>query len=336
MKNVHPALRPVSPNECALAVAIPLTREQFLVDLSTSEERDFVHHFRDERGLQRASAEFSWEVYEENEGTFAETVCSEVERLGVTVRRNAKLADLSDLLSRFQVVTLVAHLRFVPIKPEDIADPMRLLELLQSNQSSVHESMKEAFEQADPDLLQSKVARHLRDEELRSRVAQVINGVANMAQDRYSGRAESVELRTHDGFDKSITRMEFEQMFPDCIIPASVIEFRDGMYTVREFLCAIPETFDGLLDLTVCNSVLPAGLIRRKRPSCLVVANRLPAELRARMYLYGLQISLLGKRSVSFVEVIQQVHTGKSAYGTRGGRLWNLFGRFFKNTQDRP
>jgi len=51
------------------------------------------------------------------------------------------------------------------------------------------------------------------------------------------------------------------------------------------------------------------------------------------MYLYGLEISLLAKKSAPFVEVIKQVHSRKTAYQTKGGKIWSLFGKFFSNIQ---
>lgn len=109
---------------------------------------------------------------------------------------------------------------------------------------------------------------------------------------------------------------------------AADIEFSDGLVTTPELVQSIPIDFSGLLDLTVCNSVIPAAVIRENRPNCLVAANRRPAELRSRMYLYGLEISLLEKEPQPFVDVITKVHSGRSSYDTKGGTLWKLLGRF--------
>src|ERR1700754_1923044 len=80
VQSIHPTLRRVGPKECALAIAIPLIREEFLDDLARPGDKDLVHHFRRQRGLQKAAPEFCWEVYVRDEAAFAETVCTEVER----------------------------------------------------------------------------------------------------------------------------------------------------------------------------------------------------------------------------------------------------------------
>jgi hypothetical protein len=315
-----------------LAIAIPLTRERFLTDLALPGEKDFVHQFRLGRGLQKASPEFCWEVYEDGEAVLAEAVCREVERHGVTVCYDARLADLNDLLNRFPVVTLVAHWRFASVEPEDILNAPRLLELLQAPQADLAQAIRGAFEILDARLLQKETARRLSGAELRQRVAEVIRTTADEAERLYWDDSAGSHFNPHqmqDGLRDRLTRWEFEQAFPDCIVPARPVEFSDGMFTVPELIEAVPQDFRGMFDLTVCNSVIPANSIRHRRPNCLVAANRRPAELRSRMYLYGLEISTLAKRPMPFIDVIKHVHTGQSVYKVKGGTLWNLFGKFF-------
>ncbi len=339
MRNPHPSLLPVSPNECALAVAIPLTREQFLADLSQlSGEKDFVHHFRTEKGLQKANAEFCWEVYEDDEAIFAKAVCDKVERLAVTVCYDARLDNLTDLLNRFRVVTLVTHGLFVPIEGEAILDAPKLLELLQSPQSQVQQSIRNALEILDSPLLRREIFAPLSGAELRNRIAEEISTICNEAERLYWDDAASQCFKLEqmlDGLSIRLTRVEFERSFPGCIAPARVVEFCDGLHTVPELIESVPEDFAGLLDLTVCNSVIPAGPIRLSRPNCLVAGKRGRAELRSGMYLYGLEISLLAKQPMPFVEVIKQAHLGKPACQTKGGQPCNLFGSFFNNIQGR-
>ena len=338
MESLHPSLRPVSPNDCALAVVIPLTREQFLADLVRADEKDFVRHFREQKGLQQAEAEFCWEIYEAEEAVFAEAVCCEAERLGVTVRFNAGLADLTDLLNRFPVVTLVTHWRFVPVEPADILDAPALLARLQSPEAGVQQAIRQALKLLDPQLLQTETTAQLSGEELRQRVAAAIGTIADEAERLYGDESASEGFQPEqmpNGLRNNLTRWEFEQVFPDCIAPARVIEFNDGMKTMAELIEAVPQDFSGLFDLTVCNSVIPAAPIRHRRQNCLVAANRKPAVLKARMYLYGLEISLLAKQPMPFIEVIKQVHTSKSSYNVKMGKLWNLFGKFFSSMQGR-
>lgn len=338
METPHPSLKQVAPKDCALAVTIPLTREQFLDDLARPEEKDLVHHFRAQRGLQRAAPEFCWEAYAEDEATFAEAVCCEVERLGVTVCYGARLADLTELLRQFSVVTLLAHWRFVPVEPEDILDARGLLQLLRSPEGRVQEAARRSFGSLDRQLLDVGTCALSSDSEVRARIARVIRVTAEKAEKLYWDAASDQSFEPQlmsDGYSGRLTRLEFEQAFPNCITPARTVEFRDCLRTVPELIEAIPEDFKGLLDLTLCNSVIPAGPVRRNRPDCLVAANRRPAELRGRMYLYGLEISLLSKRPMPFAEVIKQVHTGAPSHKTEGRNLWSLCVKFFNSIRKR-
>lgn len=321
---------PTEPRDCALAIAIPLSREEFLADLAQPEEKDFVHHFRKGYGLERADPEFCWQAYEANEALFVKAVCAEATRFGVTVAYEVRLADFANLLLRFPVVSLVAHSRFVPVQPTDILDASKIIKTLQAPENDVHEAMRQTLLQRDPQLLDSRISTNMEYVDLKSRVASVIGTVAGEAEKLYLDNMSCQEFDVEDGpvavMRNRLTRLEFEQAFPGCIVPARVIEFRDSIHTVPELIASIPPAFTGLLDLTVCNSVIPAAFIRSKRTGCIVAANRGPTELRSRMYFYGLQIRLVAQESKSFIEAIKEV---RLSYQTKDRKLWKLFVKFW-------
>jgi hypothetical protein len=338
MESVHPSLQPVSPSDCALAIAIPLSREQFLADLARPEEKDFVHHFRREAGLLKADAEFCWEAYQDAEAILAEAVCGETERHGVTVCHAARLADLTALLQRFPVVTLLTHWRFVPVNPNDVTDAGRLLESLRSPRTDVEQAIRCTFELLDADLLRPEVTAKIRPETLAQRAADVVSAVVNEVERFYLDGAASRDLSLEqmpDGLRDRLTRWEFEQAFPDCIAPAPMIEFAEGLRTLPQLIEAVPRDFRGVLDLTVCNSVIAANSIRHVRPDCLVAANRKPAVLRVRLYLYGLVVKLLSKQPRPYIEAVTQIRTGRSVYKANEGKSWNLFKKFFGSSPNR-
>lgn len=313
------------PRDCALALAIPLTREKFLADLEQPEVKDFVFHFRKGRGLERADKEFCWQVYEAEELSLVSAVCEEVARQDVTVAREVTLADLATLLAQFSVVTLVAHSRFEEFEAEDIENSLTVLELLKKPTSELHHEIRKRLMALDPDLLEDA---GLPIESLQTRLANVFLTIANEAERLNRDADARTNYDQNDQVRTRLMRWEFERAFPTAIKPAKVIEFSDGLCTALELVKFIPLEFAGLLDLTVCNSVIPASIIRENRPNCLVAANRKSAELRSRMYLYGLEISLLAKEPQPFVDVITKVHSGRSSYDTKGGTLWKLLGRF--------
>lgn len=311
------------PSDCAIALAIPLTRERFLASLAQPEEKDFVFHFLDGRGLRRADPEFCWQVYEAEEAAFVSAVCDEVAHCGVKVANDVDLNQLTALLARYSVVTLVAHFRFVEFSIEDIEKPLAILVSLRNPVSELLQEIRERVIELDPDLLANADDRV---DSLRTRLCDVFRTIANEAERRYWDKNVQTNWDQENPLRLRLTRSEFERAFPDAIKPARVIELSDGLHTIPELVQSIPVEFSGLLDLTVCNSVITAAAIRGERQRCLVAGNRKPAELRSRMYLYGLEIDLLKKKPRPFIDVIKEVHSRLNVYDNRGGTIWKLLG----------
>ena len=309
------------PSDCALALAIPLTRERFLASLARPDEKDFIFHFIKGRGLQRADPEFCWQVYEAEEAAFVSAVCDEVAHCGVKVAYDVDLNQLAVLLARYSVVTLVAHFRFVEFSITDIDKPLAILASLRDPVSKLLEEIRGKVIELDSDLLAND---NDRVDSLRTRLCDVFRTIANEAEQPYWDKDVQTSSDQESHFRIRLTRSEFERAFPDAIKPARVIEFSDGLHTIPELVQSIPVEFSGLLDLTVCNSVITAAAIRSERQGCLVAGNRKAAELRSRMYLYGLEIDLLKKKPRPFIDVIKEVHSRRNAY--RGGTIWKLLG----------
>src|SRR5262249_5809431 len=114
--------RAVSPHECALVVAMPLTRAAFF-EAASSARGDLVS------GLVRrcgGNVEYAWaKVYVPQVVVVAERVIARARELGATVATHATLADWKEIASRYRVLTLLAHFRTVPILPEDVLDAGR-------------------------------------------------------------------------------------------------------------------------------------------------------------------------------------------------------------------
>lgn len=313
---MNQALQRVTPRDCALALAIPLTCQQFLDDLAHPESKDYASHVKRINEQKSVDEEYYWnEVY----GPLARNVtkiCNEVEELDVTVNRRLRLADLTDLLGRFRVVTLVAHWRFTRIRPEDILDVFSFLEALQAPQSRVQQSLLQAFTERSPQLLNGSLSGYT-STELQEKVAETINSVIAAAHALYrtGGAKGGAPVSDDEGLDvrplDRLTRVAVEQAFPSYIVPGRAIEFSEGMYSVEEILNVIPYSFSGLLDLTVCNSVIIGEVIKNYRPDCRVAVNRYPAELYVRMALYKQAITLLSRHPAPYMDVLTKIHTGK-------------------------
>ncbi|WP_394820641.1 hypothetical protein [Pendulispora albinea] len=280
----------VSPRECALAIGVPLTERSFLDDLGRA-NADFARHVLAETGL---SASTFWaRLYELRVVRPARAVIERVSRLGVTVVPSATLADLALLFQRFRVVTLFTHCRSPGIVPEDIEDPAACIRALATNESLVARHLRARL--ADTPPTRAALARALEEAMLPARA--VYEALAGTAA---SGAGQPPALL--------VDRLMIELECGSAIRPASYIELRDGVATFRAFLATIPPVFDGVVDLSTCNSAMLAEPLKRRRPSCLAIANRHPATPAFRLARYALVQRLLSMQPQRFTDAVMRVH----------------------------
>jgi hypothetical protein len=77
----------------------------------------------------------------------------------------------------------------------------------------------------------------------------------------------------------------------------------------------LPPAFHGVLDLSVCNSLLAGESIRR-RHRCTVIANEWPADIHFYCARYKLTVDLLAQRPQDYVDALMFVH--RTITETRG------------------
>jgi hypothetical protein len=314
-------LAAVGPRHCALALAIPLTREAFEEDLAHPEQWDYAASvLRRNRGLLPSRV---WDACYAPLARWAGRIGDQVERLGVTVHRALRLADLTGLLARFKVVTLVAHWRCPPVVAADIRDPGELMRLARSARPGefVREAVKEWFGRRCPELLDPDALRRLPPESVRDRVACQLDGLvapahAAIGRHAHEGGGENGEARPRPREAEAVahtpcgtlTRVDLEQSFPpEALAPGRAVEFRDGLRTAAEVTSALPEGFTGVLDLTVCNSMLLGQVVRRGRPHCLVCTNRYLTTTDSRLLLYKLVVTRLAHGPMRFIDAVEWV-----------------------------
>jgi hypothetical protein len=294
-----------------LAVAVPLTRAQFLADLAQPEVKDYATHVKRANLLAGAADEYYCDLFERS-ATVARRVCAEVEVLGVTVSRATRPQELTELLTTFKAVTLVTHWRFMRLLPEDIIDVRGLLHALTTAEERVPQAVGRAVAAHDPGLLAAAAGNAAHLDELRARLASALNAIVAASHALY--RPTGNDLPSAQRGDSAnaldrLTRVELEQAFPDLIAFGRSVEFSDRMYGVPEVVEAVPRGFNGMLDLTTCNSVILGKAIKARHPDCLVAMNRYATALHVRMPLYQLVIEHLAQRPTTFADALTKFHT---------------------------
>ncbi len=299
----------VSPANCALAIAVPLRREDFLDDLSSETRGSFAKHVKSAGFQHGASNEYYWDMVYEPVARVAQHVCGVADHLGVTVIRNAQLSDLGRLLRQFPVVTMVTHWRFARIQAEDVSNALGMLQAISLRRTVVERALNSTLTKVDPTLFDTQNPEMLNQKlacDLNKIIADAHQLYHRPIDDKSDESSRSVELLLAKPLDR-LTRAALELSFPEHIRPAPAVQFVDGMKTVPEVIETVPSEFSGLLDLTVCNSVILGEAIKNFRARCFVAVNRYPAELHVRLGLYLLTLRMLGRKPMSFIDAMTKI-----------------------------
>ena len=115
-------MQPNTPADCALAIVLPQTRNEFYRDVQ-AQNKDFVRSWMSR--FEAFSIEFAWQEYKRYADLVTDVI-QEAGKAGVMVKLQATLADWLSLLPRFPVVSLVAHCTGGnPGDPVEFADGLR-------------------------------------------------------------------------------------------------------------------------------------------------------------------------------------------------------------------
>jgi len=284
----------VSPADCAIVVAIPLTREAFLEDLDPSAPKDFAKHIaRHTPGLR---AEAVWDCYRPV-AERCRRVLGDIAATGATVVEGGTLSDLQALLAQKKVVTLVGHWRFPPIGPDDIVDLGGILRRLREPESEIERHIAQGLQE---------VCREILEQREREALASALTNLLDPTVRFYVG-PRKIEMGDEAPPPLRFTRLLLEEVFFDELRPAGVIELRDGLHTAAAFIESIPPLFAGVIDLTVCNSVILGEAIKRKRGGCLVAVNEKPASLLLRLVRHKYVMHALASTPARFTDAVNDL-----------------------------
>jgi hypothetical protein len=280
--------RPVTPSDCAIAVALPLSADELRAQLVAENPSDFVRGVQGRlRGtpVDAVCAAYAAEVAD------AGRVLAGARALGVTVVPGARLADLTRLTERFRVVSILAHTPSAEITGEDIQDVAALATLARVGRT--------------PD--QRRVRRFLRCSGIdlgAGAPLPEVSAVASTLQALVWTPARSAPRRRG-----MLDRTQLEDAFPGAVRRSPVLELRDGLHTLAAVRRAVAPSFDGVLDLSTCTSAILGEALKRTRDDFIVVATLRATHPKLRLTLYELWLGelALARCPVRFTEVVSVV-----------------------------
>ena len=268
------------PTDCALLVAVPLQRHEFLADLAAG--TDFLANFVAAQSSR--DLDVLWATYEASAATAASSA-ERAGRRGVTVVKRAVLADFARSLRQFQVTTLVAHWRSALFRAGDILDPVAVRQALAEGSDAVDSRPTDA-----------------------ANIAAALNhGLHRLAGPAVAPGSDShgAAVETRRQYALWEARRALEPVLGAAVRAGGpAVEFSDGSVPIERVVTAVPEEFDGVLDLTVCNSTLLAEEVRRRCRRGLIIANAFPATLDVRMELYNAAVDLVQRREVTYQDAV--------------------------------
>ena len=286
--------KPVSPRDCGLAIAIPLDENGFAGKLGREAEGNFIQTFCAER--MNLSAHGLWSLYEPY-AKYAQEVAARAARIGVSVVLDATLADFSSLLSTCEVVTLVAHWKGALFKPADIADPAETVSQLLNPDSR----LSQALRQLSPGSVLPPPATD------RGAVAQLLNQFLLDGLPIPGSSGSETRLGVISRFHNELSQRRQPLELAGHFLGGPSVEFNEGFHGLSTIVASVPLEFTGLLDLTVCNSVLLAETIRRSRPRCFVLANENLAFLDFRLAVYAEVLRSLDRSAEPYDDAVYRI-----------------------------
>ena len=230
------------------------------------------------------------------------------------VQDRCHLADLPGLFER-EVVTLVAHWRSWRVLPRDLRDVPGLARRLTDPHDPASARVRE---QLPPDVMDRVRADHPTEGRPDDPLAVAIAGAFNAVIDGGwlgpgAPTAPAPADRAQSGQDllrRTHNRSLLDRAFDGLLTPGNRIELAGGMHPVDDIIRAIPASFTGFIDLTVCNSVLLGEAIKRERPGCLVVMNLNPTNFDLRIVVYRHLIRYLSRFRKNYLDAVSDLRIG--------------------------
>jgi hypothetical protein len=269
------------PSDCALLVSVPLQRSEFMADLGA--RTDFVELFV---ASQRSrDLDVLWATYEASAATVVAST-ERARRRGVTVFRRCVLADFERCLGQFQVITLVAHWRSALFRASEILDLQGVARFVEAERGDEERGPADAT-----------IAAAMLNRRLHADITHIENHGVRDSHDA------AVETRRQYALWHARRELQ-PRLTPAVRSGGPAVEFANGLVPLERVVAAVPEAFDGVLDLTVCNSALLAEEVRRRCRRGLIIANAFPGTLDMRMEFYNAAIDLVERRHVCYQDAV--------------------------------
>jgi hypothetical protein len=256
---------PTDPEACVLLNCLPITRADYVKDYARWPEYDFV------RGAARDhSPESAWETY-------GADLAQSVELLLETARSNrimvASRAGKSDFAHAFshgnKVVILVAHWRGSQLVGRDLlAEPEEVVALVDKADPpdvgrQTIEAIRGHFRSALVDSSNIRSTNE-RQQHFASRLNKYIVQAPGILPGLL-GLNPNELLVIGDIWLETLHRNILDTCSQPLVVPGNRVELGDGLHSTSSLIELIPQSWGGLIDLTMCRSAIFGHQIKSGR-----------------------------------------------------------------------
>jgi hypothetical protein len=283
----------VSPADCAIAFGLPLQPDIFARQLEAGGQYDFAASVS--AGAVDLTPSQVWEGRMARIADEAEDFLQYAASLGAAVLRNAAIADLPALFGGSEVVIVIGHWRTPWVCADQVIDPRRIAE--QVSRDGRFGAPASAAGGASGGTRDHLVAR--------------LNDILDVGYLGPSRCPEEWHRAETESYRVYANRVALDDLLSPALAPAPPFELADGMHTVDDLLDHIPTGFNGVLDLTVCNSMIMVDEIKRERRfTCL--GNERPTKLGFRLELCGAILNALARCPMPYPDAARDIRIALS------------------------
>jgi hypothetical protein len=287
---------------------LPTWREDFLRDLNPDAEKDFAK-------IQAGKTNYLAEAIWEKSGYFEcarvlRNVADEVDRrFGLGVVTRCTLADLRALFDRHRVVSLMAHWRSSQVVPSDIKDPVGIVARLRDPPDEICARLRRRLAGLG---LERANSAEVTSDHFRRQLSAGLNATLSSGRlDRDDEGDASLWTPLLRGY---FNRRTLDAALGGLIAPGNLVEFHDRLHPVPQVVAQIPTSFRGLIDLTVCNSLLLGEEIHNTRPEVLCITLPGEADIKFRAIAFRHVIRYLSRQRQNYYSALTRILPGAQIY----------------------
>lgn len=219
-----------------MLVGIPLDQSSFHLKYARPNEGNFAQSVGD------ADPDLAWEAYTTLLGGIP-GVLDELVSLGVQVHSVLTSQSLAACMG-CKVITIATQGKSAEFMPADVVEI-------------------DTLERA----LFGCIENHIQP-----RDRKIVDRLNKMLYSRMDPVGNGLGAATRTQLEYIRCRAEIEALYPGKLRGGAAIEFSDGFCSLAHVAAMFPSSFEGIVDLTICNSLALGEMIRRRCPNALAIA----------------------------------------------------------------